>query len=97
MPPTHEVQECIQQWCMERLTFCNARSQTEGDDLGILLLGRPVGLVNETLEVIDGLRSLGMEHALASATGFVQGSLMSVQQYMVRLIQDHQTRHVQSN
>ena len=55
VPPTHEVQECIQQWCKERLTFWNARSQTEGDDLGIRLLGLLEGLVNETLEVIDGL------------------------------------------
>ena len=55
VPPTHEVQECIQQWCKKRLTFWNARSQTEGDDLGIRLLGLLEGLVNETLEVIDGL------------------------------------------
>ena len=51
VPPTHEVEEGIQQWCKERLTLWNARFQTEGTDLGTRLLGLPVatGGVHEAL------------------------------------------------
>ena len=53
--------------------------------------------MNETLELIDGLRSLELEEAFASATGCVHDSLMSELQYLARLIQYHWTQHVESN
>ena len=41
-----------------RLTFWNARSRPEGDDIGIQLLNLLVELHNEALEVMDGWRKL---------------------------------------
>ena len=72
VPPRHEMQECIQQWCKQRLALWNARSQTEGDDLGIWLLGLPMGLV----EVIDGLRSLELDPAVASTRFCARGAVV---------------------
>ena len=51
--------------------------------------------MNETLELIDGLRSLELEEPFASATGCVHESLMSEMQDLARLIQHHWTQHVE--
>ena len=54
---------CFHQWCQERLTLWNARSQTEGDDLGISVLS--VGLVNESLPAKSrGRRNICVGHGL---------------------------------
>ena len=53
--------------------------------------------MNETLELIDRLRSLELEEAFASATGCVHDSLMSELQDLARLIQYHWTQHVEPN
>ena len=53
--------------------------------------------MNETLELIDGMRSLELEEAFASATGCVHDSLMAELQDLARLIQHHWTQHVESN
>ena len=54
-----------------------------------------MGLVNETLELIDDWRSLELQEAFASATGCVHDSLMSELQDLARLIQHHWTQHVE--
>ena len=51
--------------------------------------------MNETLELIDGLRSLELEEAFASATDGVHESLVSELQDLSRLIQYHWTQHVE--
>ena len=51
--------------------------------------------MNETLELIDGLRSLELEEAFASATDGVHESLVSELQDLSRLIQCHWTQHVE--
>ena len=51
--------------------------------------------MNVTLELMDGLRSLELVEAFASATGCVHDSLMSELQYLARLIQYYWTQHVE--
>ena len=53
-----QVRILERQWYQKRLTFCNARSRPEGDDIGIQLLNLPLGPVNEALEVMDNWRNL---------------------------------------
>ena len=64
--------------------------RAEGDDLGIRLPGVSVGLINESLEVMDGLKNSSLNRKLPRGAG-------SEQQDLVRLVQDHWTEHVESN
>ena len=68
----------------------NARSRPEGDDLGIQLLGLPAALLNETLDVMDGLTISSFNKLLLRGAG-------SELQDLVRHVQDHWTQHAASS
>ena len=49
--------------------FNSNECRQEGDDLGSRLLGMPVGLVNKSLEVMDGLKILSLNRQLPRGAG----------------------------